>query len=172
MKKMQVRGKFNRTFPWALIIGMVFLAASMSLWVSWTFGQNDSFMVVISEQKTGQVLYENAVKKNDQIEFHWMHSVENSPWEEIFTVENDGKLKLREMRFRTFGAGMPYFEEGEQKTENGFMIMSGMDKTFDSYDWIHSQSATIKIVVEGEILLRGEDVEHHIPLRMKVEEVE
>lgn len=171
MKKMRVGGKFKKTFPWTIIIWMAVLATSMLLWVTWSFGQNDSLMVVISEQKTGQVLYEHPVKENERIEFHWLHSVENSPWQEIFKVENDGKLKLKEVRFRTFGAGMPYFEEGEQKTENGFMIMTGMDKTIDSYDWIHSQSATIKIVVDGKILLRGEDVEHHIPLRMKVEEV-
>lgn len=172
MKKKQVWGKRYKAFPWTVIIGVMVVGAVMFFWISWTFGQNDSLMLVVSRQQTEEVLYEYPVKERDQIEFHWLHSVENSPWQEVFEVESDGKLKLIEMRFRTFGAGMPYFEEGEQKTEEGFMIMDGMDKTFNSYDWIHSQSATIKIVVDGEVLLRGEDVKHHIPLRMKVEEVD
>lgn len=170
MKNIQSGGKCKRAFSWTALIGVMVVGTGMFLWVSWTFLQTDSFILEISRQQTGQVLYEHPVEENDQIEFHWMHSVENSPWQEIFKVDKDGKLLLTEMRFRTFGAGMPYFEEGEQKTENGFIVMTGMDKTFGSYDWIHSQSATIKIVVEGEILLQGEDVEHHIPLRMKVKE--
>ena len=61
----------------------------------------------------------------------WTHSVEKEDWQERFQVQPDGGLMLVETRFKTFGAGVPARVGTETRLENGWVVMSGIQRPVD-----------------------------------------
>lgn len=99
----------------------------------------------------------------------WIHSVEHFPWTERFEVLEDGKLLLREIRFRGYGAGVPYERGTSVRVEDGDIIHGGIDETYPEYLWIHSRTATERITLNGTTLIRGADLPHHEALELRIE---
>jgi hypothetical protein len=58
----------------------------------------------------------------DVFTFAYIHSIENIPVEGVFTVEDDGLLRVVETRFPSYGAGLPL--EVFAKTEDGKWMKS------------------------------------------------
>lgn len=61
----------------------------------------------------------------------WNHSVEQEDWEERFQIQPDGGLMLVETRFKTFGAGVPARVGQHTRLENGWVVMSGIQRVVD-----------------------------------------
>ncbi|MFP1678264.1 DUF1850 domain-containing protein [Alloalcanivorax sp. C16-2] len=61
----------------------------------------------------------------------WTHSVEKEDWQERFQVQPDGTLMLVETRFKTFGAGVPDRVGTETRLEDGWVVMSGIERPVD-----------------------------------------
>jgi len=71
------------------------------------------------------------IKPYDEFTVKWIHSVELTPWEEIFRIDNNYEIILDRTRFQQFGAGVP--DEAGTKTEikNGYITFSGIDQKMD-----------------------------------------
>lgn len=80
---------------------------------------------------TDEILIEKVILKDNTFTVRWIHSVELTPWEEIFKVSN-GKIYLEETRFQSFGAGVPDAIGKSTKTENGYVIFSEIHKEMPS----------------------------------------
>ncbi|GAB2785511.1 hypothetical protein GCM10027040_09460 [Halomonas shantousis] len=61
----------------------------------------------------------------------WMHSVEKEDWEEWFEVTDAGAIELTGTRFKTFGAGVPTHAGKETHLDNGWVVMTGIDRIVD-----------------------------------------
>lgn len=61
----------------------------------------------------------------------WMHSVEKEDWEEWFKVTDAGAIEITGTRFKTFGAGVPSHAGKETHLDNGWVVMTGIDRIVD-----------------------------------------
>ncbi|MHB0777518.1 DUF1850 domain-containing protein [Halomonas sp. WWR20] len=61
----------------------------------------------------------------------WMHSVEKEDWEEWFEVTDAGAIEITGTRFKTFGAGVPAAAGRETHLDNGWVVMTGIDRVVD-----------------------------------------
>ncbi|WP_110654867.1 DUF1850 domain-containing protein [Salinicola halimionae] len=61
----------------------------------------------------------------------WMHSVEKEDWEEWFAVTADDAIEITGTRFKTFGAGAPSHAGTETHLEDGWVVMTGIDRVVD-----------------------------------------
>ena len=123
----------------------------------------------IETQKEGRLLFRASIRPGDILEMTWIHSVEHFPWTERFDVLEDGTLLLREIRFRGYGAGVPYERGTSVRVENGDIIHGGIDETYPAYLWINSRTATERITLNGTTLIRGADLPHHLALELRIE---
>ena len=71
------------------------------------------------------------IKPDNEFTVKWIHSVELTPWEEIFRIDNNYEIILDRTRFQQFGAGVP--DEAGTKTEikDGYITFSGIDQKID-----------------------------------------
>jgi len=68
------------------------------------------------------------VKPNDEFTIRWMHSVELTPWEEIFKISNDYDIILDRTRFKQFGAGVPDSAGNKTEIVDGYIVFSGINQ--------------------------------------------
>ncbi|WP_280563746.1 MULTISPECIES: DUF1850 domain-containing protein [unclassified Chromohalobacter] len=61
----------------------------------------------------------------------WTHSVEKEDWEEWFEVTEGGAIEITGTRFKTFGAGVPASAGKETHLEDGWVVMTGIDRVVD-----------------------------------------
>ncbi|ABR47005.1 Domain of unknown function DUF1850 [Alkaliphilus metalliredigens QYMF] len=123
----------------------------------------------IMDQENEQVLKSKLVRQGDEIAFYWIHSVEHTSWVEIFTLEGQ-QLKLQEIRLQGFGAGIPHERGQVTRVEGGEIIMSQIDEDYESYQWIHSHTATEKITINGQVFIRAGSLPHHGFMKMIIKE--
>jgi hypothetical protein len=71
------------------------------------------------------------IKPKDEFIVKWIHSVELTPWEEIFRIDDNFDIILDRTRFKQFGAGVP--DQAGTKTEikDGYIIFSGINQKMD-----------------------------------------
>jgi len=60
---------------------------------------------------------------------HYVHSFHLTPVDELFRVEENGSLRLHELRYESLGVGMPTEVEEGFRLDNGRFILS-IDRTF------------------------------------------
>lgn len=68
----------------------------------------------VVEEKTGKILYCTGVKPEDSFSVKYVHSVNNSPIEDVFKIQKDYGIMLDKTIFLSFGAGVPYELESGQ----------------------------------------------------------
>jgi hypothetical protein len=61
----------------------------------------------VRSRRTDSVISREPTAPGEVITFTYIHSIENIPVEGVFSVENDGMLRLVETRFPSYGAGLP-----------------------------------------------------------------
>jgi hypothetical protein len=125
--------------------------------------------MTVTAVREGKILLRVDAGPGDLLEFGWIHSVEHFPWTEFFTLADDRSLVLREMRVRGYGAGIPHQRSSEVRTEDGWIISSGIDEVFPSYNWINSHTAVGQVRLNGTLLFAGSDFPHHEALELRVE---
>ena len=127
------------------------------------------FVITVTAVREGKTLLEAGARPGDMLEFGWIHSVEHFPWTEFFSIRDDGTLLLQEMRVRGYGAGIPHQRSSQVRTEDGWIISSGIDEVFPSYNWINSHTAVGQVRLNGMLLFTGSDFPHHEALELRVE---
>ncbi|WP_081792121.1 DUF1850 domain-containing protein [Caldalkalibacillus mannanilyticus] len=126
--------------------------------------------LIIQHQKTAEIYNQIDIERGDRIEVAWIHSVEKTPWSEIFEVTHEGQLQLIETRFQSFGAGVPHLALSEDMhTEDGYTVITGFSHILPHYRWIHSQQAEFSISINGERIMAPHDLPHHHPIEMCIE---
>jgi len=61
------------------------------------------------------------VDENDEFIVKWIHSVELTPWEEIFRIDSENNIILDRTRFQQFGAGVPDFAGKTVEVKDGYI---------------------------------------------------
>jgi hypothetical protein len=82
---------------------------------------------------------------------HFVHSFHLTPVDERFKVENDGSLRLYELRYASTGVGMPTEAEGGYRLEGGRFVLS-MDRRFEKIPIMVSIVPGHGLVVGGRLL--------------------
>ncbi|WP_236784662.1 DUF1850 domain-containing protein [Alteribacter salitolerans] len=129
----------------------------------------EKLYLVISDQENDQIFVEEQITEGQQITLSWIHSVEKTPWSEIYDVTEKGQLVLTETEFESFGAGVD-FSGGTMTVEDGKVVVKDIDQPVESITWIHSQNAehTVRI---GETIKAGpEYLPHHHAIELVIEE--
>ncbi|GAW91583.1 DUF1850 domain-containing protein [Calderihabitans maritimus] len=106
-------------------------------------------VLTVYDQHSNNVLLAFRLE-NNTFSVRWIHSVELEPWQETFQLRK-GRLVLQETRFKAYGAGMPTNGKEEIFVENGWIIIRGINRTYDSLPISISK-------VSGYQLISGEKV--------------
>ncbi|PYZ92649.1 hypothetical protein CR194_13355 [Salipaludibacillus keqinensis] len=131
------------------------------------FQSSQEVYLVVADARTGETLLESPMKTGEELTISWIHSVEKTPWNETYQIQEDNLL-LKSTSFQSYGAGVPH-QSGDAKTENGMIIYENIDEHFDELSWIHSHDAKHEITVNDETLVAVEDLPHHESIRLFVE---
>ncbi|AKL93892.1 hypothetical protein CACET_c03760 [Clostridium aceticum] len=133
------------------------------------YSLHPSYYLIIKEETTGEIFVSIEVEEGDEVAFHWIHSVEHIPWIEYFVIDEKKNFVLKEIRFKGFGAGIPH-DKGEVKVEDGYIVMMDIEEKFEAYQWIHSHTATERITLNGEEIVKSTDLPHHEYIKMAIQE--
>ena len=126
--------------------------------------------VMITNQNTDEIYFSRIVEASDIITYGWIHSFELIPWTEDYEIEENNKLLLKRITIAGFGAGIPHDKGIVTIDENGIIIMDEINEEFPEINWIHSQTATEYISINGEVIMKGKDLPHHESLRLEIKE--
>ena len=93
--------------------------------------------LLVIEDKTNKKNYE-FILKNKKFSLGYTHSVMKTEAEEIFTTDENKKIKLIRTEYKSYGVGLPFLpEEGKMKIENGKFILE-MEREFKNISMVIS----------------------------------
>ncbi len=125
--------------------------------------------LIVQSQEDGRVYNKvDQLKAGDTFTIKWIHSVEKTPWREIYQLTNEGELLLIETAFQSFGAGVPH-QKGTMTVENGEVIIRDMNEQISVFRWIHSQHANFELEIDDSIIFDAEDLPHHERMEIFIE---
>jgi len=133
------------------------------------FSLDSTYVLRISDWKTGEVYIEHPVSPGDELFFGWIHSLEKIPWNEYYHIDEDLNLILDTISFTAFGAGIPHDKGNVCYIRDGVIYMSEINQKFSEFVWINSPTATQEIRVAGEYVTRGSELPHNRRLVLKVD---
>lgn len=113
------------------------------------------------DQETGQVYAETPVEAGDTVEFDWIHSFEHIPWNEYYTVKEDGTFHLDSISVAGFGAGIPAEMDVDYRYEDGLIYMDNIGSEFDRFRFFNSDTALDTIQVNDVDFIKGSDMPYH-----------
>ncbi len=103
----------DRLTRWGLAIAILAVVGATAAVVAPTAaGQT----LVVSDAETGENLLEIPVEDGDEVTLAYTHSVEKTPIEDVYVIE-ETTLQMDRMVFRSHGAGLPSDEAIEQTDE-------------------------------------------------------
>jgi hypothetical protein len=122
---------------------------------------------LVKIQRTDNVLMTIPdIEPGDKVTVKWIHSVEKTPWEETYELQEDGTLRLIEAIFYSFGAGVPH-EKGSMSVEEGKVVSRDMEEeTIEAFRWIHSHDANFEVYINDELSIAAEELPHHEALEL------
>lgn len=108
----------------------------------------------VVDRDTGKSYYSAEVDNGDTVRLEWTHTIEKTPWVEEYEVSG-GRFDLREVKVKSFGAGVDQIAP-EVENEDGWVIMRGMDRSFEELHFINSRRAerTLQVAEESVDLER------------------
>jgi hypothetical protein len=123
----------------------------------------------ICNYKSGEIYVEVPAKEGDKLFFGWIHSWEKIPWNEYYHIAHDNTLVLDTITFPSFGAGIPENKGRVCRIENGLIYMGEINQVFPEFDWINSHFSTREIVLNEQLISKGDRLPEHTRLRLVVE---
>ncbi|MGY4688519.1 DUF1850 domain-containing protein [Salibacterium sp. K-3] len=130
--------------------------------------ESEERQLVIQHEREGESFIKIPIQTGDEVALSWIHSVEQTPWTDIFRVEESCDFMLEETRFESFGAGVEHkYEDVEQK--DGTFVAKNMEECHNSVNWIHSHKAAYEVKVNQEVVAETSDLPHHAPLKILIE---
>jgi hypothetical protein len=124
-------------------------------------------VVEIKDGETGEGYFASESEEGDIVRLSWTHSVERTPWVEEYEVA-DGEFHLREVRIKSFGAGVDQIAPKVENTD-GWVVMSGYERSFDALRFIHSRDVERELVVAGKETGLDAEVPEYAPVEVGVE---
>ena len=155
---MKKRRDFLRFFLTLIIV----VVASWYYWASQT-------VLRIYNYQSGEIYVEVPAKGGDKLFFGWVHSWEKIPWHEYYHIAQDNSLVLDTISFPAFGAGIPENKGKVCRIENGLIYMDEIGQVFPEFNWINSHFATREIILNGQLISKGDMLPEHTRLRLVVE---
>ena len=125
-----------------------------------------SAAVFIRQQK--KILVIEELETGDELSFQWEHSFEHIPWYEYYEIQKDGSFILHTIAVAGFGAGIPAEMDCKYRYEDGLVYMDEIESVFPQFNWINSQTALKNIKVNGELLIQGSDMPHHVKMVLRI----
>ena len=105
--------------------------------------------LLIIEDKTNKKNYE-FILKNKKFSLGYTHSVMKTEAEEIFTTDENKKIKLIRTEYKSYGVGLPFLpEEGKMKVENGKFILD-MEREFKNISMVISPIGKHYLKIDGK----------------------
>ena len=123
----------------------------------------------IYDYRSGEIYVEVPAKEGDKLFFGWVHSWEKIPWHEYYHIAQDNSLVLDTISFPAFGAGIPENKGKVCRIENGLIYMDEIGQVFPEFNWINSHFATREIILNGQLISKGDMLPEHTRLRLVVE---
>lgn len=71
--------------------------------------------------------------KSDELKIGWKHSVELTPWEEVYHITAKNKLAFVETKFQSYGAGTPDTDGEVEFLEDGFIRVTGIQREIPTF---------------------------------------
>jgi hypothetical protein len=97
----------------------------------------------------------------------FIHSVHHTPVHEVYEIDDDNTLILKELRYRSLGVGMPYdFENGTLEIIDGEFVLK-FDRKFQSINMIVSPIPEHTITVGDRTYPLLEFTKPESPLEIK-----
>lgn len=128
-----------------------------------------NYQLVIKEQRTNLEYLNVDVESGDKIEVHWIHSVELTPWVEVYEISDQMELKLIQTRFQSFGAGVPDSQIGTVTIVDGYIVINDLEVYIERFKWIHSHNANYELKLNGSMIIETKQLPHHIPIEFFIE---
>lgn len=70
---------------------------------------------------------------SNAITIGWRHSVELTPWKEVYRITDAGELSLESTLFQSYGAGTPDVEGEVEFLEDGFIQVTQLNRKIPYY---------------------------------------
>jgi hypothetical protein len=107
--------------------------------------------LLVSNERDGSVLFYAKVSDGEQFSIAYHHSVNKSFVYEYYTVQNT-QIYLTELRYTSFGAGMPTFpEEGQvMRVEGGDIIIDGFARQIPYLCYFIGRTSDHTLHIGGE----------------------
>ena len=166
-----LRTKLKILIPILLVITAISAALGLGRLIALPFAvfiRQQKKILVIEELETGNVYREIPVKTGDELSFQWEHSFEHIPWYEYYEIQKDGSFILHTIAVAGFGAGIPAEMDCKYRYEDGLVYMDEIESVFPQFNWINSQTALKNIKVNGELLIQGSDMPHHVKMVLRI----
>ena len=143
--------KLKRGAVPTLILLAVLAIAGTAFYIIQSRSGPKTGVLEIRDTDTGLVLGTWPLTDNGEFTIAFIHSVNQSPVREVFSV-NDGKLRLRSVRFYSFGAGMQSdLDEGHLLSRDGdAMVISGFNVSFREIHYIIGTISNHVLLVNNE----------------------
>ena len=104
----------------------------------------------------------------EELETGNVYSFEHIPWYEYYEIQKDGSFILHTIAVAGFGAGIPAEMDCKYRYEDGLVYMDEIESVFPQFNWINSQTALKNIKVNGELLIQGSDMPHHVKMVLRI----
>lgn len=124
--------------------------------------------VEVWNRDTGATYFARHVKEGDPVRLSWVHSIEHTPWVEMYRV-TDGQLALKETRVKSFGAGVDQIAP-EAVSDNGWVILRGTGRVFPELHLIYSRKVAYDLRIDGREVELEERIPHHAAIRVEVKQ--
>jgi len=144
---------------------LVLVLASGAFWYYWA----SQTVLRIYNFQSGEIYVEVPAKEGDKLFFGWVHSWEKIPWNEYYHIAKDNTLVLDTISFPAFGAGIPENKGKVCRIEDGLIYMDEIGQIFPEFNWINSHFATRDIILNGQLISKGDRLPEHTRLRLVVE---
>jgi hypothetical protein len=110
-------------------------------------------VIIITDTMNNEIYAIMLLKKSDTFTVQWIHSVEHTPWQEVFFVNSNNHLILIKSRFKSFGAGVPYDIPKNKLTIRNGWIEYLMENEMEAITYNISKNDYMLILKEASYML-------------------
>ncbi|OCA84141.1 hypothetical protein A8F94_15575 [Bacillus sp. FJAT-27225] len=120
----------------------------------WFGAEKHTPELTITSNKTNKILWTMPVEVGDRFTIRFTHSVERTEVDEVIRI-GDGNLVIDSTIYESFGAGLPFDIEGEQKMrmEDGKVIIENINREIPVMDLFIGQ-----VIANHTLIIKGEEI--------------
>ncbi len=153
----------NKLRFWRVLVPMVnLLVAFLLFFYPWK-------CLTVSYQKTGETICRAPVRMGSEVEVSLTHSFEHIPWDETYTVTENGEFLLEKIAVAGYGAGIPAEMDVPTRVEGGMVVMENIGSLFPEFRWITSQTNMKTLTVDGSVILSFDTIPNHSFVQAKIQ---